>query len=126
MRVELLIFCYAAVSVFAISLCLMALGWAMMGPPAPLLPPRRNRLLSWGGIEVLVAFAALVLLLPLVFELSLQASGLFQWFYDFTGGNFKADFGDDTEKSFRHLAIWEAFFGFPLKLIVVWAILKPS
>jgi membrane protease YdiL (CAAX protease family) len=126
MRVELLILIYSATTIFAGSACLMALGCALWGSPVPLLPPRRNRMLSWTGLEVLVAFAALVLLLPLVVELSLQSTGLFQWLYDFTGGHFQADFGEDPDKGFRRVAIWEAFLGFPLKLLVLWVVLKAS
>jgi membrane protease YdiL (CAAX protease family) len=126
MRVELLIFVYSAAAIFAASACFMALVCAFWGAPTPLLPPRRHRLVSWGGGEVLVAFAALLLLLPMVFEMSLESSGMFRWLYNFTGGDFQADFGGDSEKVFRHLPIWEAFPGFPAKLIVLWAILKST
>jgi membrane protease YdiL (CAAX protease family) len=126
MRVELLIFVYSAAAIFVASACFMALACAVWGPPTPLLPPRRNRLVSWGGGEVLIAFAALLLLLPLVFEMSLESSGMFRWLYNFTGGDFQADFSGDNEKGFRHLAIWEAFLGFPAKLILLWAILKST
>lgn len=126
MRVELLIFIYAAAIVFAASACLIALGSVVWGRPLPLLPPRRNRLLSWGGVEVLVAFSAIVLLMPLVFELTMQASGLFRWLYDLTGGDFDLQFGTDQEKEFRHLAIWETFLGFPFKLGLLLVLLYAS
>lgn len=123
MRVELLIFVYSATTIFAASACLIALGCALWGPPTPLLPPRRTRFISWGGMEVLVAFSAVVLLMPLVFELTLQSSGFFRWLYDLTGGDFEAQFGSDQDKEFRHLAIWETFLGFPFKLILLLVLL---
>ncbi len=126
MLMELKTFAYAAAAVFLASAFLVVAGAALLGLPVPLLPPRRTRFVPWGGIDVLVVFSAVVLLIPLILELFLQSSGLFHWLYDITGGNFEAQFSGDQEKEFRHLAIWETFFGFPLKVCLVAILLHTS
>jgi membrane protease YdiL (CAAX protease family) len=126
MLMELEIFAFSAAAVLMASAFLVVTGCAVLGIPVPLLPPRRTRFVPWGGIEVLVAFSAAVLLIPLVLELFLQSSGLFRWLYEITGGNFEAQFGANDEKLYRHLTIWEMFLGFPLKVFLVAALLHVS
>ncbi|HEV8061032.1 MAG TPA: CPBP family intramembrane glutamic endopeptidase [Gemmataceae bacterium] len=126
MLMELNTFAYAAAAVFLASAFLVITGCALLGWPIPLLPPRRNRFVPWGGIEVLVVFSAVEVLIPLILAQLLQSSGLFHWLYDITGGNFGAQFSGDQDKEFRHLAIWETFLGFPFKVFLVAVLLHTS
>jgi membrane protease YdiL (CAAX protease family) len=120
------VFAYASGAVFAVTAFLIALGCAIWGRPIPLWPPHRNRFVPWGGIEVLVAFSAIVLLIPLTLELFLHASGLFRWLYDLSGGDFNAQFAGDDKKLFRHLGPFEMGLGFPLKILLLAALLHAS
>jgi membrane protease YdiL (CAAX protease family) len=127
MLMDLIILAYSAATVLMVIGCLMGAGCAIWGFPVPLWPPRRNRLVSWTGTEVLVAFAAVELLIPLVFQLFLHSSGQFQWLYEATGGNFEPQFGgNQDEKLFRHLGLWETFLGFPFKLLLLGILLHVS
>ena len=117
---------YATGAVFAVTALLIALGWAVWGRPVPLFPPRRNRFVPWGGLEVLVAFSGVVLLIPLTLVLFLHASGLFHLLYNLSGGDFNAQFGGDDTKLFRHLVPFEAALGFPLKILFLAALLRTT
>ena len=127
MLIELKIFAISAGLVLGISALAMVVAWLFLGLPRPLWPPRRNRLVSWGGLEVLCAFATLELLLPLALFALFFYTGLFRWIYDHTGGDFTTTFGTDEDKLSRHLAIWAPCLGFPvtLALLAIWGRLWP-
>ena len=123
---EFKVFAYAVAAVFAAVAGLIALGCAIWGRPKSLWPPRRNRCVPWGGIDVLVAFSTIVLLIPLTLELFLHASGLFHLLYNLSGGDFNAQFAGDEKKLFRHLGPFEMVLGFPLKIVLLAALLHIS
>jgi membrane protease YdiL (CAAX protease family) len=126
MLMELLPLAYAAGAVFAALAFLIILGCAVWGRPVPLVPPQRNRFVPWGGLDVLVTFSTIVLLIPLTLELFLHASGLFHLLYNLTGGDFNAQFAGDEKKLFRHLGPWEMGLGFPIKVLLLAALLHSS
>ena len=126
MLMELLAFAYAAGAVFVGSAGLILLACGVWGLPIPILPPRRSRFVPWGGIEVLAAFAATVLLIPLVIEEYLRFSGVFPRLFDLCGGDFASQIGDDQAKLVTRLPLWEAGLGFPLKVMLVAVLLHVS
>jgi membrane protease YdiL (CAAX protease family) len=128
MEMELKVLAYSAAIVFAITVILMTIGFAIWGLPSSLWPPRRNRLVPWTGLEVLAAFVVIEFLAPLAIDMLLLHSGIFRWVYELTGGNFETSFGHDPEKLNRHLAVWGPCFGYPVILgsIAIWFRLVPG
>jgi membrane protease YdiL (CAAX protease family) len=125
---ELRIFATAALALFGVTLTLVLAPALVKGWPSKLLPARRDRLVPWGGIEVLAAFFVLEIVTPLFLDIVLLNTGSFPFLYDLTGGSFQDTLANDLQRQGEHLTFWIACFSFPVKiaLFLLWFRLSPG
>jgi membrane protease YdiL (CAAX protease family) len=85
-----------------------------------LVPPQRQRAVSWSAAEILVAYVLYRLVWPLLIAQVLIGSGLFFWLYgpEFLERIKNAD-AADHELSTTRLALWVQTVAFPLQLVSI-------
>jgi membrane protease YdiL (CAAX protease family) len=120
MWAEVLTFAASVEVVLVASAAVLIVARIVLGPPAPLLPPIRERAVTWTGGGVIAAIALAQLFWPVVMTLAFTGSGLYRLIHNLAGGDFDQNLmPKDSSQYQSHLIPWIGFLSFPLAILSI-------